>query len=109
MSPEPCGFVSEQEWVPHIYGDAMRSGAPALVGVAPLDYLLRWRMRLAAHPLRKGDVSVSSVAASVGYESESAFSNTFKRVIGCVPRHYRHRTTRPSNLRALVVSQPDMF
>jgi AraC-like DNA-binding protein len=67
----------------------------ALVGVAPLDYLLRWRMRLAAHALRNGDVSVSSVATSVGYESESAFSNTFKRVIGCAPRHYRHNTARP--------------
>ncbi|MGC1301842.1 MAG: AraC family transcriptional regulator [Caulobacteraceae bacterium] len=61
----------------------------ARVGVAPLDYLIRWRMRLAAAALRKGAEPVSAIAAGVGYESESAFSNAFKRVTGSSPLLYR--------------------
>ena len=29
------------------------------------------------------------IAASLGYESESAFGKAFKRVMGCSPRHYK--------------------
>ena len=61
----------------------------AAVGVAPLDYLLRWRMRLAARALRGGRLTVSAVALSLGYESESAFSHAFKRVMGCAPKHFK--------------------
>ncbi|MEO3810436.1 AraC family transcriptional regulator [Sphaerisporangium sp. B11E5] len=60
-----------------------------LVGLAPLDYLLRWRMRSAAEALRGGDRTVASVAAEWGYASESAFSNAFKRVTGLPPARYR--------------------
>jgi AraC-like DNA-binding protein len=60
-----------------------------MVGVAPLDYLLRWRMRLARHALRNEASTVLAVALSLGYESESAFSNAFKRIVGSAPTHYR--------------------
>lgn len=60
-----------------------------VVGVPPLDYLLQWRMRLACNALRTNGRTVSSVALSLGYESESAFSNTFKRVVGQSPSQYR--------------------
>ncbi|HEY4202548.1 MAG TPA: AraC family transcriptional regulator [Devosiaceae bacterium] len=60
-----------------------------VVGVAPLDYLLRWRMRLAGQALRRGGSSVSSIALSLGYDSESAFSTAFKRVTGVAPMQYR--------------------
>lgn len=58
-------------------------------GVAPLTYLTEWRMRLAERALRAGNASVASVAQSVGYTSESAFSNAFKRVTGKAPKRYR--------------------
>ena len=61
----------------------------ALVGIAPLDYLLRWRMRLAARELGRATRSVSSIALSLGYESESAFSKAFKRIMGSSPIRYR--------------------
>ncbi|MFC6083267.1 AraC family transcriptional regulator [Sphaerisporangium aureirubrum] len=61
----------------------------ALVGLAPLDYLLHWRIRSAAEALRGGDRTVASVAAEWGYSSESAFSNAFKRVTGLPPARYR--------------------
>jgi AraC-like DNA-binding protein len=62
----------------------------SLVGVAPLDYLLRWRMRLACDRLRRG-ATVSAAAAQVGYSSESAFGHAFKRVYGHAPKRYWRR------------------
>jgi len=57
----------------------------ALVGTAPLDYLLRWRMRVARNMLRQ-EKSVALVASDVGYASESAFRHAFKRVYGHAPK-----------------------
>jgi AraC-like DNA-binding protein len=62
-----------------------------LAGVPPLTYLNRWRMLLAQRALRNGDVRVGSLAAELGYSSESAFSNAFKREVGESPLRYRHR------------------
>ena len=58
------------------------------VGVSPLDDLTRWRMLLAGDRLVNADQSVSVIALSLGYESESAFSTAFKRVMGRSPRQY---------------------
>jgi AraC-like DNA-binding protein len=58
-------------------------------GVPPLTYLLNWRMSLAARSLRLDATPVAALARSVGYTSESAFSNAFKRTIGVAPRRYR--------------------
>jgi AraC-like DNA-binding protein len=61
----------------------------ALVGVAPIDYLLQRRMQTAGKALRDGDRTVSVIATAWGYSSESAFSNAFKRVMGQSPGQYR--------------------
>jgi AraC-like DNA-binding protein len=58
------------------------------VGASPMDYLTRWRMWLAADRLANSADSVSAIAFSLGYESESAFSTAFKRVMGRSPRQY---------------------
>jgi len=60
----------------------------ATVGKAPLEYLARWRMMLAGDRLANSSDPVSVIALSLGYESESAFSTAFKRVMGCSPRQY---------------------
>ncbi|MEP6567260.1 MAG: AraC family transcriptional regulator [Mesorhizobium sp.] len=57
-----------------------------LVGVAPLDYLTRWRMHLARDAMRRSGASVGGLAQSLGYASESAFGNAFKRVFGRSPK-----------------------
>jgi AraC-like DNA-binding protein len=62
----------------------------AAVGVAPLTYLTAWRMRLAERALREEDTPVAVVARSLGYTSESAFSNAFKRINGRSPRTWRN-------------------
>ena len=61
------------------------------VGMAPLEYLLRWRMRLATRRLKHSGASITSIAQELGYESDSAFSHAFKRVLACSPRQYRQR------------------
>lgn len=58
-------------------------------GTAPLTYLGEWRMRLAERALREQPTPVSSIALSLGYTSESAFSHAFKRFSGQSPRAYR--------------------
>ncbi|HEY4046421.1 MAG TPA: AraC family transcriptional regulator [Acidobacteriaceae bacterium] len=60
-----------------------------VAGVGPLTYLTEWRMRLAEHALREDKISVSELAQSLGYTSESAFSHAFKRMTGMAPKHYR--------------------
>jgi AraC-like DNA-binding protein len=80
------------------------------VGASPMDYLTRWRMLLAADRLANSSDSISAIALSLGYESESAFSTAFKRVMGCSPRQYgRGRTESSSNgaaQAALALSTP---
>jgi AraC-like DNA-binding protein len=58
------------------------------VGTSPMDYLTRWRMMLAGERLTHSSDSISIIALSLGYESESAFSTAFKRMMGCSPRQY---------------------
>ena len=61
----------------------------SLVGLSPLDYLLHWRMHLAVRALRTSNKPIYSVAYGLGSESESAFSNAFKRVMGYSPKSLR--------------------
>lgn len=58
-----------------------------LVGDGPIDYLTRWRMLLAGRSMSRGE-PIGAIARSLGYESESAFSTAFKRVMGSTPRHH---------------------
>ena len=60
-----------------------------VTGVPPLTYLYDWRMRLAEQDLRAKATPVSVLARSLGYTSESAFSNAFKRAFGLSPKFYR--------------------
>jgi AraC-like DNA-binding protein len=62
----------------------------SVAGVAPLTYLTEWRMRLAERALREEAAPIAVIGQSLGYASESAFSNAFKRVTGNSPRAYRN-------------------
>ncbi|MDU5473369.1 MULTISPECIES: AraC family transcriptional regulator [unclassified Pantoea] len=58
------------------------------VGLAPMDYLLTWRMALAKKLLRDKNMAVFEVAERVGYRSASAFSVAFTRYTGIAPVKY---------------------
>lgn len=58
------------------------------VGVAPMAYLLAWRMALAKDLLRRNEGGVAEIAERVGYSSASTFSVAFTRHVGQPPSQY---------------------
>ena len=58
------------------------------VGLAPMEYLLAWRMAVAKDLLRREELGLSEVAERVGYASASTFSTAFSRHVGQAPRRY---------------------
>lgn len=73
-----------------------------LAGVAPLDYLRRWRLCLAERALRAGGVPVAAAAALAGYGSESAFGYAFRRAFGRSPRRYAGAADAQGSVRASI-------
>uniref|UniRef100_A0AAU2JZH5 AraC family transcriptional regulator n=1 Tax=Streptomyces sp. NBC_00049 TaxID=2903617 RepID=A0AAU2JZH5_9ACTN len=63
-----------------------------LIGQPPLGYLTWWRMTTAARLLRTSDAPLRSIAAQVGYTSEFAFANAFKRSHGTAPGTFRRKS-----------------
>ncbi|UVE70421.1 AraC family transcriptional regulator (plasmid) [Burkholderia pyrrocinia] len=66
------------------------------LGFGPLEYVLRWRIQLAMRELKRSSASISAIAQTLGYDSDSAFGHAFKRIVGCSPRAYRHDMTNES-------------
>ena len=58
------------------------------MGMAPMEYLLAWRMALAKDLLRRQDAGIAEVAQRVGYSSASTFSVAFARHVGLPPSRY---------------------
>jgi AraC-like DNA-binding protein len=61
----------------------------AVVGQAPQEYWLHWRLQRAGAVLRSTNSTVAAVAFACGFESEKSFGKAFKRVMGCPPASYR--------------------
>jgi AraC-like DNA-binding protein len=59
-------------------------------GMAPMEYLMSWRMVLAKDMLRRRDGGMKEIAQRIGYGSASAFSVAFSRFVGVPPSHYVH-------------------
>jgi AraC-like DNA-binding protein len=64
-----------------------------VVGLAPMEYLLAWRMALAKRLLRTRELAIEIIAARVGYGSASTFSTAFTRHVGTPPMRYARMTT----------------
>jgi AraC-like DNA-binding protein len=58
------------------------------LGVAPMEYLLAWRMALAKDILRRKAGSIAETAEQVGYSSASTFTIAFTRSVGLPPARY---------------------
>ncbi|RST30469.1 alpha/beta fold hydrolase [Sphingomonas ginkgonis] len=63
----------------------------SLLGEPPMRYCSRWRMRVAAKLLREGRENSASIAYSVGFQSEAAFTRAFKREYGEPPATWKKR------------------
>lgn len=62
------------------------------VGMPPMQYLLEWRMALAKDMLRRERPPLAEVAERVGYQSASAFSTAFTRLVGRAPSEFARST-----------------
>ena len=54
-----------------------------------MQYLMHWRMQLAARQMESPNASLAQIAFEVGYESEAAFQRAFKKVVGVPPGTWR--------------------
>ena len=57
--------------------------------IAPLAYIIRWRMELARQELVSSRTPIIQIAMQVGYNSEAAFSRAFKKFYHKAPATYR--------------------
>lgn len=60
-----------------------------LIGVAPAQYVTRWRLQRAAHWLLRSESPIAEIARRVGYGSEAALGRAFKRECGQSPAAWR--------------------
>lgn len=58
-------------------------------GLSPYQYVLRHRLRKAQGLLVNSQNSLAEIALSVGFSSQSHMNETFMRVMGVTPGHYR--------------------
>jgi YesN/AraC family two-component response regulator len=59
------------------------------VSMSPQKYLAQFRMNKAKILLKTTGLSISAIAAEVGYEDAFAFSKVFRKVCKMNPRAYR--------------------
>ena len=81
--------LQELAEISHMSRSAFAQTFKSHVGVPPLEYLIQWRMNLARDALARGTLSISELARATGYQSESAFSTAFRRVVGSSPAKFR--------------------
>lgn len=60
------------------------------LGISPIQYILKYRISIAAKMLKENKESITSISDAVGFDSPSYFSKIFKRFIGITPTQYRN-------------------
>lgn len=66
-----------------------------LLDTSPIDYLLQYRIRVAAGMLANSDMSISDICFATGFNSPSYFAKVFRHALQSSPRTYRN--TRRNN------------
>ena len=59
------------------------------LGITPITYIRRYRIREACELLRNSDQSITQVALAVGFSDGAHFTRTFTREVGITPRAFR--------------------
>jgi CheY-like chemotaxis protein len=61
------------------------------LGITPITYIRRYRIRQACELLRSTDQSITQVAMNVGFSDSAHFTRTFQREVGLTPKAYRRK------------------
>ncbi|MFU8787745.1 MAG: AraC family transcriptional regulator [Methylobacter sp.] len=93
------GLIHQQPWQPWTIAElCSRAGLSktvlsekfaALIGSSPIEYLIAWRLQIAAQWLKEPNMSIERVAERCGYDSAAAFSKAFKRCFKISPSTFR--------------------
>jgi YesN/AraC family two-component response regulator len=70
---------------PDYLTDCFRQG----LGITPITYLRRYRIHQACELLKNTHLTITQVAAAVGFSESAHFSRSFQREVGMTPRAYR--------------------
>jgi AraC family transcriptional regulator, alkane utilization regulator len=92
-NPERDWSVPDLAELAHLSRSAFADRFTQVVGKPPLGYLTDHRMRLAAWKLAHSNLPIARIAEQVGYASETAFSQAFKRHHGVPPSRMRRSTS----------------
>jgi len=93
------GLIHQQPWQPWTIAElCSRSGLSktvlsekfaALIGSSPIEYLIAWRLQIAAQWLKEPNMTIERAAERCGYDSAAAFSKAFKRCFKISPSAFR--------------------
>ncbi len=73
----------------HINPTTLKSTFKTMYGRPVAAYMKEYRMKRAAELLRQSSCPIAEIARSVGYESQSKFTQAFKDVTGTLPKDMR--------------------
>lgn len=62
------------------------------LGLTPFEYLMKYRIYASTRKIMQGDEvakSISTLAASVGFNNTSYYNKLFKKYLGCTPTQYK--------------------
>ncbi|MBQ8233254.1 MAG: helix-turn-helix transcriptional regulator [Lachnospiraceae bacterium] len=74
----------------HMSSTTFRATFRKHTGVSPNEYIISQRISAACQLLSQTDMSISAIAADVGYGDQYYFSRIFKKKVGMPPLKYRH-------------------
>lgn len=60
----------------------------SVIGVSPTEFIITYRLKLAAEMLKKRTGNISEIAYSVGYKNPAHFSDSFRKFHGCTPSEF---------------------
>ena len=60
------------------------------LGIPPITYIRRYRIRRACELLRSSDQPITQIALAVGFSDSAHFTRTFQREMKVTPRAFRH-------------------
>jgi AraC-like DNA-binding protein/mannose-6-phosphate isomerase-like protein (cupin superfamily) len=59
------------------------------IGISPIEYLKKYRVKVAANLLTTTDLPVTEICIQCGFNSPSYFSKSFQKIFNVTPREYR--------------------